>query len=360
MAGKKRFTDADLIAWLADDGKHFGFFQAVDVIERIARSTAPVGFTGPAAEEAIRFEHDPDLIFHASDIKWIAPRDERAGRPHTIIRTTFLGLFGSVSPLPVNMAEDVLAADAAEQPSLRAFYDLFHHRLISLFFRTWQKNRLPSGHRADMGDAFTRRVLSFVGVDVAGALPSRSPAPLDLLGLAPLLGRRLRTPHAFKVLGARLLEGIDVRVESFVLRRTALSPEQRVTLGVRNTRLGVDTAIGSSVADRAGRFRVLMGPLSEEHFAAVSPGGRLHGALSALCDHFSDGVLEAEVDIEMSAEQVPRFRLGAGTRLGRTTRLGGKSVQPLRSTFVVGSGAPKRAPRVTAEARSRFPRPPPR
>jgi type VI secretion system protein ImpH len=358
MAGKKRFTDADLIAWLADDGKHFGFFQAVDVIERIARTAAPVGFTGPAAEEAIRFEHDPDLVFHPSDIKWIAPRDERAGRPHTIIRTTFLGLFGSVSPLPVNMAEDVLAADAAEQPSLRAFYDLFHHRLISLFFRTWQKNRLPSGHRVDMSDAFTRRVLSFVGVDVAGALPRRSPPPFDLLGLAPLLARRVRTPHALSVMASRVLEGISVRVESFVLRRTALSPEQRVTLGVRNTRLGVDTAIGGTVADRAGRFRVMMGPLSSEHFTAVSPGGRLYPALAALCDHFGGGTLEAEVEIEMSAEQVPRFRLGGGTRLGRSTRLGAQSAQPLRSRFVVEGNVPTRAPRVVEK--SRFPAPPPR
>jgi type VI secretion system protein ImpH len=334
MARPKRLSDADLIAWLAADGKHFGFFQAVDVIERMARGAVPVGFTGPAADEAIRFEHDPDLVFHPSDVKWIAPADPAAGRPHTIVRTTFLGLFGAVSPLPMNMAEDVIAADSSEQPSLRAFYDLFHHRLISLFFRTWQKNRFPSGHRADMSDAFTRRALSFVGVDVAGSLQARALPPLALLGLAPLLARRARTPHAFGVLASRLLEGIQVRIEGFVLRRTQLSADQRVTLGVRNTRLGVDMAIGNSVADRAGRFRVLMGPLSAEHFEAVSPGGRLHGTLAALCDHFADGVLEAEVEIQMSAEQVPRFKLGT-SRIGRTTRLGGGTSAALRSRFVI-------------------------
>jgi type VI secretion system protein ImpH len=342
MASSKRLADSDLIAQLAADGKHFGFFQAVDVIERASSAQVPVGHTGPAELEAIRFEHDPSLTFHASDIKWIAPSDPANGRPYTVIRSTFMGLFGAASPLPITMAEDVLDADASDQPSLRAFYDLFHHRLLSLCFRVWQKNRFVSGHRVDMTDPFTRRALALVGVDVAGALPEHSIEPLRLLGLAPLLGLRARTPHALATVAAALLEGIEVRIESFVLRRTELLPEQRMTLGVRNSRLGVDTVVGGSVADRTSRYRLVMGPLSSEHFTAVSPGGRLHDTLCAICTHFSDGVLEAEVEIEMAPEQVPRFKLGdlgQRARLGHTTRLGLQSGTSLRSRFVVGASS---------------------
>ncbi len=341
MASTKRLADARLTERLARDGKRFGFFEAVDLVERLSPDAVQVGHTGPAELEVIRFEHDPDLTFHTSDLRFILPRDPEGGRPYTIIRSSFLGLFGAVSPLPMWMSEDVNDADAEDEHSLRAFYDIFHHRILSLFFRTWQKYRFSASHRADAQDPFTRRALAFVGVDLAGGLPERGLPPMALLGLSPLVAQRARTPRLLKIMAARLLEGMSVEVESFVLRRTLLLPEQQVTLGVRNTTLGVDIAIGRTVADRTGRFRVIMGPLSSEHFEAVSPGGRLFPTLRAVLEHFTGGVLEAEVEIQMAADQVPRFRLGSArnSRLGRTTRLGGTSARPLRTRFVLGADA---------------------
>ncbi len=325
---------------LAREARHFGFFEAVDLVERLSPTAVQVGGTGPAEREAIRFEHDPDLTFHTSDLRFITPAAPEAGRPYTIVRSSFLGLFGAVSPLPMWMSEDVNAADADEQPSLRAFYDILHHRLLSLFYRTWQKYRFAASHRSDAQDPFTRRALALVGVDLGGALPMGCLPPRVLLGLAPLVANGARTPRLLRTMAARMLEGMSVEVQSFVLRRTLLLPDQQVTLGVRNTTLGVDVAIGRTVADRTGRFRVVMGPLSSEHFAAVSPGGRLFPALRALLDYFTDGVLEAEVEIQMAADQVPSFRLGSAdsSRLGQSTRLGGagKSSRPLRTRFLLG------------------------
>lgn len=351
MASTKRLPDAHLRELLARDGRRFGFFEAVDLVERLSPTAVPVGRTGPADQETLRFEHDPDLTFHTSDLRFIRPQDPEAGRPFTVIRSSFLGLFGAVSPLPTWMAEEVNAADAEDQPSLRGFYDIFHHRILSLFYRTWQKYRFSVGHRSDAADPFTRRALTFVGVDLEGALPSGCLPPRVMLGLSPLVSARARTPRLLKVMAARMLEGMSVQVESFVLRRALLLPEQQVTLGVRNTTLGVDIAIGRTVADRTGRFRVIMGPLSSEHFAAVSPGGRLFPALRSLLDYFTDGVLEAEVEIQMAADQVPCFRLGSAksSLLGQTTRLGGASARPLRTRFLLGAAHELPKPHVVGD-----------
>ena len=40
-------------------------------------------------------------------------------------------------------------AEANDQKSLKAFYDLFHHRLYSLFYRAWKKYRFAAGFRTD-------------------------------------------------------------------------------------------------------------------------------------------------------------------------------------------------------------------
>lgn len=340
MAGTKRIADAHLRELLARDGKRFEFFRAVDLVERMSPDATPVGHAGPAGREAIRFEHDPELTFHTSDVRFVRPADPARGQPYTRIRTTFLGLFGVVSPLPVSMSEDVLAADQNENPGLREFYDIFHHRVLGLFFRAWQRSRLHASHRTDATDPFTSRALAFVGVDMRGAPYERGLPPLVQLGLAPLLARRARTAAALKVVAARVLPDMPLEVECFVLRHTEMRVEQRVTLGVRNSTLNQDMAIGKRVSDRSGRFRVRLGPLTQEQADAVSPGGSLHDTLLAVLDYGAGGVLEAEVEVIMAADQVARFRLGAarGASLGRSTRLGTREPAPLTSRFVAAFG----------------------
>jgi type VI secretion system protein ImpH len=338
MATAKR-DDARLVKLLETQGETYGFFHAVSLLHRLAPEAVPVGGLGPADKEAVRFRHDPSLVFAASDVVSIKLTDEEGKRRQAVVTSTFLGLTGAASPLATAMTDEVLRDLQDGEGNLAAFYDIFHHRLISLFYRTWKKYRFYSGFRDDGKDVFTQRALAFVGVDTHGASP-RFNLPLSFqLSLAPLLSNRTRSARTLEVALRRVLpEGIDVWIESFVERVVEIPKEQRIRLGIANTTLAEDVVIGRRVHDRSGRFRIHVGPVSYERYEELLPGKNLHIALGRIVDHLSRGTLEAELEVRVKEEDTPHFMLGdpRGAILGSTTRLGGRIKRALRARILLG------------------------
>ncbi|MBW1746559.1 MAG: type VI secretion system baseplate subunit TssG [Deltaproteobacteria bacterium] len=52
--------------------------------------------------------------------------------------------------------------------SLTAFYDIFHHRLISLFYLAWKKYKFPVNYLPGAGDRLSGYLLSLTGLGTAG------------------------------------------------------------------------------------------------------------------------------------------------------------------------------------------------
>jgi len=102
--------------------------------------------------------------------------------PHLRLLISFFGLFGYKGPLPAHLTD--LAFRMPERPtsqnpaidwenSLAAFCNVFHHRLIALFYRAWEITQKtaaldrPSGS-ASVVDYFARLVGVF-------DIPAKSP-----------------------------------------------------------------------------------------------------------------------------------------------------------------------------------------
>lgn len=140
------------------------FFVTVGMLERLTPDAIRIGGDGPAQGEAIRFHHDPSLAFSAGDISGatyeMVPRgpqaalDKKQFRYH--LTTTFLGLTGSSSPLPLFMSEEI--AQLQDAANLRReFLDLFHHRFVSFVFRIGVKYDIAREFSLDCTDPWTDR-----------------------------------------------------------------------------------------------------------------------------------------------------------------------------------------------------------
>ncbi len=301
----------------------FGFFQAVQLLHRMRPAAVPVGEYGPATEEPVRFHHDPALTFSASDVSSIRVPENEYEQP--VLTSTFLGLTGAASPLAMHFSEELIAAERDDQPSLRGFYDLWHHRVLSLFFRAWKKYRFSAGFRANLEDLFSRRALALVGIDAMGAISQRGLPPTVQLSLAPLLAMRTRSERALRIVICRMFPGVNVSIDQFVMRRARIDLDDRVHLGVRNTELSRNLTLGAHCIDRSGRFRLILGPMSRAMSEDFVPGGRHFARLRDVVGQFTRGVLECELELHVAEGEAGRYQLGAGGAvLGVTTQLAGR------------------------------------
>lgn len=336
--------------------KRHGFFSVMLLLDRLLRDRAPVGGEASPNEEAIRFRHDPSLTFSLSDISSIQRRTlppdptdfTDKPREQIEITTTFLGLVGAVSPLPEYFSEEVLQR-MADDPRERDFLDIFHHRLISLFYRAWAKFDYPSTYKADLSDIWSRRLLSLLGFDPQEKPDGPRLPAWRVLRVAPLLAERHFTANALELALADglALEDEQVAIEQFVGAWVPVALQQRTKLGQANSGLGQDFLLGSKIFDRTTQINVVLGPLGREGYLRFYGGGEPMQHIQTTIATLVADPLEYDVILSLEKNAAPPLQLAnsGDFRLGRNAWLGG---QPKESRVKLESPKPTRQAQPTA------------
>jgi type VI secretion system protein ImpH len=332
VAPPRRRDDPSLIATLSSHPGRFSFFQAVRLLEWSARRDAgdprkvvrtPVGEDGDPRAEAVKFRSDTRLGFPVSDVQAVAGD----GAGPAAMTVTFLGLTGSQGALPDSYSDLVQRALKDKKGGLRDFFDIFNHRLISLFYRAWTKYRLAPSYENSLGrkeqDAVTALLSSLVGLG-GDALRDRQAVP-DALALhyGGTFSRRVRPAVVVEDLLSGAL-GRPVRVEQFRGDWCAVATTEQTRLpgpGVPDgqyCQLGVNAVAGARAWEVQGGIRVHIGPLSYAEFLDLLPGYPKAGQLADLVTLATGGVMDFDAHLTLRADQVPPWRLGTdgGCRLG--------------------------------------------
>jgi type VI secretion system protein ImpH len=342
-------------ARLYQEGFAFDFFQAVRLLERLTPKRCPVGRAGPPHEEVVRFRAHLSLSFPPSSIYEIQPAS--AELPVPAMTVAFLGLTGPSGMLPQHYTELLLRlerdAKGPEKNALRAWLDLFNHRLVSLFWRAWEKYRFyiryeRDEHTGQEPDTFTQAVFSLAGVgmpllrnrlrvvsriEAAGARRERILARIDDVSLLHYSGFLAHRPRCAVALEALLQDyfGFDIQVWQFQGQWLRLDPVNQSRLGADdgNCRLGVDVVAGERVWDVQCKFRVRVGPLVYAAFDEFLPDCSPRPARKALfllihlARLYAGPELDFDVQLVLRAKDVPECRMTAdesgGPRLGWNT-----------------------------------------
>jgi type VI secretion system protein ImpH len=280
----------------------------------------PVGHDFPPDREIVRFRAHPSLSFPASPIAQLdqpSPRgpDREASIPPEMV-VTFLGLTGPAGVLPQHYTELLLHRLRAKDPSLRDFLDLFNHRLVSLFFRAWEKYRLPFAYErahADEGpepDLVTQGLYGLVGLGTGGL---RGRLDVDDEAFLHYAGHFAHAPRSASALEALLEDHFEVpvRVEQFQGQWLYLDPDDHALLpgpGLprgRNNVVASNLVIGDRVWDAQSKFRLRLGPLDYQRFRSLMPNGDALQPLAQMTRTYVGPGFDFDVQPVLKPEAVP-------------------------------------------------------
>ena len=297
---------------LRQEATGFEFFQAVRLLEGLRPDAGRVGeFTDPA-EEAVRFRVHPSLTFPASEIQELdLPRDSEE-QPE--ITANFMGLVGPLGVLPLEYTLLVAREQAAGNQALPDFFNIFEHRLISLFYRAWKKYRPAIRYEEQDGftDPLTRHLFDCVGL---GLPEFRDHLPFDervLLYYSSLL----LAPHRSATALEQLVEdyfGVEASVQQFVGQWHSLQKRDLCEISDDADGfnvLGGGAVVGDEVHDLHSTVRIRIGPLEPEEFDRFLPGRDAHEELAALTRFFGQGQYDFEVQLILKKDKVPPIELG--------------------------------------------------
>ncbi len=291
---------------LAESPTAFEFFQAVRLLMAAAPDRAAIGEFGDPAEEAVRFTVNPELGFPASEIAGLDMQES----PRRLA-VNFMGLTGPLGVLPLNYSMHLAERVRQRDTAMRDFLDIFNHRMISLFYRAWEKSRFVIGYGRHQQDGLTRHLLDLVGLGTPG-LQRRMPVHDEaLLYYAGALTPRTRPAAALEGMLADYF-GVPVAVEQFVGAWYALEGSAYCVLGDEDDAGALGGAvIGEEVWDAQARIRVRMGPLTRKQYDDLLPAGRGWKTLVTLARFFVGDQLDVDVQLVLARDEVRPCALGA-------------------------------------------------
>jgi type VI secretion system protein ImpH len=327
MAAEGRGSNTSLDEQLFEEPYRFDFFQAVRLLGRMNAARVPVGRHGSGPDrEVVRFRSHPSLQFPPSQIVRLqntADGNEPGDAPPEMV-VSFMGMIGPVGVLPNHITELVAERVRYKDTAMWSFLDLFGHRMVSLFYRAWERYRFTVAFERGDRDHFSDYLFSLIGLGTRGVRDDLKFPHKGLLLYSGLIAQR---PHSASALEAVLSDyfGINARVNPFTGQWLKLDPESLCLLGSANSELGIGTIAGDRVWDVQSKFRMTFGPLTLSQFRRFIPSNPDSQVSAQLIKLMTGDELDFDLQLILRADEVPHCSLSASAEtrpmLGWTTWL---------------------------------------
>ncbi len=304
----------------------FDFFQSLRRIDAVNAHLPRRGEAVNVRDEPVRLGQIPSLIFAPSTLVDFKPP---SGDGPARLLAYFFGMFGPSGALPLHLTE--YARERVRHGSdltLVRFLDLFHHRMMSLFYRAWAMSQPAVGFDRPAADRFGAYIASLFGLGMPSMRDRDGMPDLAKLHFAGRLALQTRPAEGLRAILADFFK-LPVEIEQFFPDWVALPRASLCMLGDSPTtgELGSTATIGERFHVHHHKFRIRIGPMTYANFMRLLPGGRSLSRLVPFVRNYIGDELSWDVMLILFWDDVPAVKLGEAGMLGWTSWLGSRRTE---------------------------------
>lgn len=315
---------ASLLPALLANAPRMNVFRLCELMELAAPERAPLGTTDSPADEPVRFRSSGRLGFPGREIDTAEIDHDHPALP-LAIRTTFLGLYGVDARMPSYFVDEIAQRRDGAEP-LAAFLDLFHHRIVTQFYRVARKYRYPVGFRKDGEDEVSRCLLSLLGLGFGQPAADQAVPTRKLLSMLGLASQRTRTAEGLAGVLQHAVPDATITVAEFHAIWVPIESPER-------TPLGENCVLGRGFYDRANTVRVVITPSLRESVLGLMPGRQTHREVMELLRFYLGYEVNAHLEMHVRRSLMPPPALNSReVSLGYTTQLCSSATQAAAET----------------------------
>lgn len=319
MASQNR-DSPDTLKLLDDvlsDAPRWRYYAALRQLECAYAEQPRLGKGRRPVDDKIRLGQEPSTIFAPSTIH-TAKQDDKG---LVQLKVLFMGVFGSNGPLPLHLTEYARnrVRDAKDE-SMVQFMDMFHHRLLSLFYRVWADKEPTVQYDRPDTDRFHWYMGSLFGLGTPELRDRDGMADNSKLHFAGHLGSM---PHHAEGLSSilRSFFQVPLSIQEFVGEWLKIPQESLCKLGVKGGELGLTTVLGGLSWQCQYKFRLLIGPMDLSDYEKLLPNQEKSVLIADVVANYLGHEMTYDSNLILKKDQVPRTLLGNYGQLGWTTWL---------------------------------------
>lgn len=310
------------------NGTEYDFFQLLRRIENLDLNLPRIGFAHHAHEESLRIAQSAALDFAPTEVEHLGNDAQNRAQ----VRQRFFGLFGPNGPMPLHFTQWVRDRSRHDYDStLEAFVNLFHHRMATLFYRSWASSRGTVQRDRPTEDRFGDKLASLTGSADSRVNFTQRDQRRFFCGH---FGGAHRNAEGLQQVVASTT-GSKVAVKSFALRYLRLEEENHTRLarnvststndssyripagrGETRAQLGVNSVLGRSTPDRCSGLDVGVGPLERSDFLRLIPTGEEHSVLKNVIREYVGIGFDCRVVLSLQTKEIEPICLGKTGQLG--------------------------------------------
>ena len=313
----------DTLSWyakLCEEPEKQELFAVLRALEKIHPQAERLGRGVSPRTENVKLSQEPSMAFAPSSIYSFIEGDK--DNKDQLSNLSF-GLFGPNGPMPLHLTEYAQQrSHNFKDHTFSKFADIFHHRLLSLFYRSWADAEPSVEMDRPDDNRFDLYVGALCGLGEKEQITPHLPRQGRFYQTG-LLAMQSRPADGLKHLLHNHF-GHPFEIDSFSGGWLSLSKMEQSRLTQYNNpcQLGINASLGEKIFDLQHVFTVRCGPVSYSKIKNLLPGQDSYETLLSLIRCYAGDEYDWDITFAIEADGIPGVELGEQGHLGWSSWLG--------------------------------------